>query len=329
MHRRGFLLSLIQSSLILIPLLLIGCGDPGRATSDAPETQPTEENEPRIVVLAPALGVICQDLGLEDRIVGKHAWDASLGASIPSVGTHDDPDMEAILRADPTHILVQRLASNDSVLAQAAREHGWVIWDFPLLELDDVAVAIDEISLRFFGRPELGYDSGDLQSLDPSAVLGREMPSARLADAWADRGGAARAAGRVLLLASTDPAGAMGPGSFHHQLIERMGATPALMTGGPWQELDHEDLVRLAPDTIILFAPATPPGPGEPARPDPTVDDAMAALGGIASLDIPAIRQGRVLLIDDPLGLMPASSLTRVADRIGEAFERWAAEQSP
>jgi len=322
MQRRAFLFSLI-----LLPLLLIACdrGPTNTASTGAGIDGTAEWVQPRIVVLAPALGVICQDLGLEDQIVGKHAWDQSLGASITAVGTHDDPDLEAIIGLGPTHILVQRLETpTPGVLEEMADERGWVVWDFPLLELDDIAEAIDEIHLRLRGGPATGFDPEVPESIDPSEKLGAELPSARLADAWRDRGPPARDAGRVLLLAQTDPPGAMGPGSFHHQLLGRLGATPALTSGGPWQELDHEDLVRLAPDSIIVFAPRPRETGGVGAPAAPGLAEALDALGGIASLDLPAIRAGRVALIDDPLGLMPASSLAGVADRIGEAFAAWA-----
>ena len=288
---------------------------PARAATAADQPAPT-----RIVVLSPALGVILQDLGLEDDIVGKHAWDMALAGSIPAVGTHDDPDLESILRLQPTHLIVQEMEARvPESLRRMAAEQGWTLWSFPLLTLDDIALTTDELHFRLIGEP-----TRDPRTIDPTEHLARERPSARLADAWSDRGAPARAAGRVLLLAGVDPAGAMGPGSFHHQLIERLGAAPAITTGGPWQELDHEDILRLAPDAILLFRPVTTdPNPvGLGAR--PTRAEALAALGGIAALNIPAVREGRVAIIDHPLGLLPASSLAEVADEIAKAFEHWA-----
>jgi ABC-type Fe3+-hydroxamate transport system substrate-binding protein len=318
MRRRSFL-----HAVTLVPLLLLGCGRSNTGPSDAANTA-TNEEELRIVVLAPALGVICEDLGLRERIVGKHAWDMTLPASVPVVGTHDDPDLEAILRADPTHILLQDMQARvPASLTEMAERQGWTVWAFPLLTLDDIAECMDEIHLRIRGLGDTEPDLFRPETFDPTNRLARELPSARLADAWRDRGDTARAAGRVLVLASTDPPGAMGPGSFHHQLLERLGAEPALADGGPWQELDHEDILRLAPDAIIVFRPRD----RDAASVRLTTDDALAALGGIADLDIPAVRSRRVAVIDDPLGLLPASSLAGVAEEMGEAFERW--EQSP
>jgi ABC-type Fe3+-hydroxamate transport system substrate-binding protein len=315
MRRRLFL----QTLTALAACLLAACDaevlSPVRAAAATDQPAPT-----RIVVLSPALGVILRDLGLEDDIVGKHVWDMSLGRSIPAVGTHDDPDLESILRLRPTHLIVQDMETRvpESLRRMAERE-GWILWGFPLLTLDDIATTTDELHLRLVGEPPR-----DPRAIDPTEHLARERPSARLADAWSDRGEPARAAGRILLLAGVDPAGAMGPGSFHHQLIERLGAAPAITTGGPWQELDHEDILRLAPDAILLFRPAPIEANPIGERRRPTAAEAMAALRGIGSLDIPAVREGRVAIIDHPLGLLPASSLAEVAEEIAKAFERWA-----
>lgn len=258
----------------------------------------------RVVVLAPALGVILRDLGLEDEIVGKHAWDMALDSGVPAVGTHDDPDLESIVRLNPTHVIVQDMESRGpESLRRAAERHGWLLWGYPLLTLDDIAAAADDLNTRLNDTPDAA------------------PPSERLELAWADRGEPARAAGRVLLLAGVDPAGALGPGSFHHQLLERMGATPALTTGGPWQELDHEDILRLNPDAVLLFRPGVADA-GSDTPLNRSV--AMDALGGIAGLDIAAVRAGRVGVIDHPLGLLPATSLAEVAAQIARVLDEWA-----
>tara|TARA_R110000782_G_scaffold12913_1_gene38197 strand:- start:3556 stop:4539 length:984 start_codon:yes stop_codon:yes gene_type:complete len=309
---------ILTALVCLAACLLIACDRSATATDAAPDAG-AEQAPPRIVALAPALGVIVRDLGLEDRIVGRHTWDMALAPSIPMVGTHDDPDLEAILRLNPTHILVQEMETRvPDALRRMADEQGWTVWGFPLLTLDDIAITTDELSMRFDPPPPR-----DRSKLDPTEHLSRPMPSARLADAWSDRGEPARNAGRVLLLAATDPPGAMGPGSFHHQLIERLGAQPALSEGGPWQELDHEDILRLAPDSIVLFRPAPVDHHAVGPRAAPTLAEARAALGNIALLDIPAVRDGRLALIDHPLGLLPASSLAEVADDVALAFDAW------
>lgn len=312
---------LLLPFLILAALLLPACGkSPANPSPTAASSTPDARASMRIITLAPALGVMCRDLGLGGQIVGKHAWDLALDPAIPTVGTHDDPDLEAIIRLSPTHILVQDMeAQIPRSLTRLAAEQGWQVWSFPLLTLDDIAEAMDAIDRRVYPDQKPDKSLLNLGSFDPTHRLTAERPSALLADAWSDRGEAADRAGRVLLLAATDPPGAMGPGSFHHQLLERLGATPALTTGGPWQELDHEDLLRLAPDSILVFRPR---GRDEPAGVW-TPEAVRAAIGGLADLDLPAVWSGRVMVIDHPLGLLPASSLSEVSKDMSAAFEEW------
>jgi ABC-type hemin transport system substrate-binding protein len=267
-----------------------------------------EAPEVRLIALSPALAVIIRDLGRADLVVGRHTWDMGLNASIPTVGTHDDPDLETMLRLRPTHIIVQEMQTRvPQSLRRMAEQQNWTIWSYPLLTLDDITAAVDGL-----------HDAMNDATNSPTT----DSPAARLTTAWAPHAEAPKA-GRVLILAGVDPAGAMGPGSFHHQLIERLGARPALTDGGPWQELDHEDILRLAPDSILLFRP----GVDVPDGADPAV--ALTALGGIADLDIPGVRHGRVAIINHPLGLLPASSLGEVADQIRAAFEAWAEANAP
>lgn len=290
--------------MIRLVAALLACGLMFACDRDTPPPPAAvEASEVRLVPLSPALGVIVRDLGQADLIVGRHTWDMALDPAIPTVGTHDDPDLETLLRLNPTHIIVQEMETRvPQSLRRMAEREGWTLWSYPLLTLDDITGAVD------------GLHGALADATDSPAT---ESPAARLTAAWALHPDAP-GAGRVLILAGVDPAGAMGPGSFHHQLIERLGARPALTTGGPWQELDHEDILCLAPDSILLFRPG-----GDDST------DTLAALGGIANLDIPAIRDGRVAVITHPLGLLPASSLGEVAEEIGTAFTAWAEAQTP
>lgn len=283
----------------------------------------------RFVVLSPAIGVMLQDLGFEDSIVGRHTYDTALSKSIPVVGSHLDIDYELLIELNPTEILIERTSVDiPDRLTTLAQAHGWVIISYELKTLDDIANTIDDLYLKFVGfhdEPRSDDSLFDLR-LDPTKKFDVELPSARLANAWSPIGPSATKAGRVLVLAGIEPPGAMGPGSFHAQLIERLGLTPAIVEGGMWQELDYEDVIELAPDSILVFAP-------EPASIDPNAligepmpmdwEQIMARLGGLGALPIPAIEHHRVAIITDPLGLLPSSSLARVADEVREAVEGW------
>ncbi len=127
--------------------------------------------------------------------------------------------------------------------------------------------------------------------------------------------------GRVLLLAAASPPAAFGPGSCHYQLLERLGASPAITSGAAYINLDSEDLLKLAPDAIILISPRSPNTPA------PTAEEARklvdTKLAAIAALDIPAAKSHRLAVIDDPLGFIPSTSMINVAEEVAGVLDGW------
>jgi len=316
-------LRFILASLVLIAL--VACS---KSTSNAdPSTndQSKEPESPRFAVFSPAIGVMLRDLGFEDDIVGRHAYDNALSTSIPVVGSHIDIDDEMLITADPTVLIFEEntIAIPDRIRT-LAEDRGWVIWTYTLESLDDIATTMDDLYLKLVGFPQDANNDNDPTTfeVDPTKRFDIELPSARLVRSWSPMGNDASISGRTLILAGTDPAGALGPGSFHAQMIERMGIAPALVDGGMWQELDLEDLIALAPDSILVFAPQeNTQSVGEPAP--MTWSEITQTLGPIATLDLPAIRDRRVGVITHPQGLLPSSTLGQVADEIRKTLATW------
>lgn len=314
---------------ILLPVLialLVSCGGNGaQQQSGTAAESAAQHEEPRIAVFSPAIGIMLRDLGYEDQIVGRHSFDTALSQSIPVVGSHIEIDDEMLIGTEPTILIFERnsIAIPERITA-LADERGWAIWTYRLESLDDIANTLDDLYLKLVGFPEDANSDGDPLTFetDPAKRFDVDLPSARLARAWSPVGRDAELAGRTLLLAGTDPAGALGPGSFHAQLAERMGIANALTTGGMWQELDLEDLIELAPDSILIFDPRD----DQPAigAPEPMGwDEIEAALGPIASLPIPAVESRRVGVITHPQALLPSSTLAQVADEIRDTLAQW------
>lgn len=302
-------------------LAVTGCSRSPGGTSAKTTKGAAQQSEDRLVVMSPAIAVILQDLGLEDSIVGKHAWDMVLSDSVPVVGSEEGIDYEAMIRVRPTQIIFQRSSAGvPKKLQEMADKQSWVIRTMALDTLDDIAISADDLFMQFVGVREQAPGE-----IDPTVrFTDTTMPSEGLARAWADRGPIADRAGRVLVLAGVDPPGAMGLGSFHHQLIVRLGATPAITEGGMWQELDLEDIVRLNPDSIVLFSPRQPDASDlfAPIGEEPA--DHSKLFGKIAELKINAVKHDRLAVIDDPLALVPGTNMGRVGEELGEIFERWA-----
>lgn len=272
----------------------------------------------RIVALSPALAIIIRDLGFESQIVGRHAYDLVLDPSIPSCGELGTIDYEALLKTNPTHIFIQWGAQElPPRLLELAKEHNWVVQNLNPLSLDQIEEAANSIDKSLFA-----FSTGDpAEHPTPPPPFEDEMRRA-----WSDRGPAMKSAGKILLVSGTKPIGALGPGSFHQQLLQRLGATAVPQSGGPWITLDTEDLAHLAPDGIIIFAPRPPRSPA----PAPATPDQLIALFGRAGeLDIPAFKNKHVALIDDPLSLTPSTAMIPVADEIARILSDWAKNPSP
>jgi ABC-type Fe3+-hydroxamate transport system substrate-binding protein len=263
----------------------------------------------RIASLSPAVSIILTDLGHPELIVGRDKSDMAAAPSVLVCADFPNIDYEALNSVEPTHVILQGGDEPTPTLAQQAAKSHWVLRSYPLLTLDDIRHATAALYALTSGATPDGVPEA------PHPVL------ARMDAAWSPREPDLAAAGRILLLESIDPPAALGPGSFHHQILERMGGTSAITEGKPYITLDLEDIRRLAPDGIILFRPRAPGSP-EPATPA-TVEGIRAMLGRIATLQIPAMAHGRVALIDDPLCLTPSTAMIGVADRMAEIIEAW------
>jgi ABC-type Fe3+-hydroxamate transport system substrate-binding protein len=298
MTRRGLLLGVIVGV-----FALVGC------ERSAPPSAPPPAGaagEPRIAVMSPALAGTLRWLGRDGAIVGRHGFDVWSDRALPVCGDQAGFDYETLIRVNPTHIFVEwgDRALPDRLTA-LARERGWTIRNFSTLSLEDVERTADEIDAMFPVR---------------SQAAGEAAPSVRLRRAWSPRPGVDPAlAGRVLLLVSTSPPTALGPGSAHQQILTGMGGRAALASGGPYQTLDAEDVLKVAPDAIVLVSPRDPSSAGAAAAPVRGAD----ALGPLAKLDIPAVRQGRVALLDDPQGLLPGAALVTFADALHAQLSAW------
>src|SRR5262249_19203986 len=149
--------------------------------------------------------------------------------SVVVCGDQSGLDYEALLRVRPTHIITEwGLRDLPPRLLELARRNGWVQKNYPLLTLDDILTSTRELAALF--GPAAG-------SAEPVVAATQK--------AWEPHPGRFAGAGRVLLLESIDPPAALGPGSFHQQILERLGGTPAITEGRPFITMDLESVARL------------------------------------------------------------------------------------
>lgn len=300
-----FFIFTLQFSLFAFVLFATAC----KRTAQPAPTPPTT---PRIVALSPAAAVTLRDLGLESKIVGRHAYDMVLDPALPSCGDQLGLDFENLLRVQPTHIVIQ-WGKRDlpSRLTELAAEHSWTITTYDPLTLADLRADTQRLAGVFAGAP--GFDAANAAHV-----------MAEFDRAFAKRSPDLSRAGKVLLLWSASPPAALGPGSWHHQILQAIGGRPAIGEGAASIALDQEDALRLAPDAIVLVVPRDREAKSAPS-PAPPMDAETRAklLGPLAALDLPAIRTNHVALLDDPLAHTPSTAMIRFADELAEVLVAW------
>lgn len=259
------------------------------------------------------MSVILRDLGHEPEVVGRHAYDFVLASGVPVCGDQSGIDYESLVRTKPTHVFTQwGSRALPERLRTMAAEQKWTLRDVPILTLDDIGAAVATVDRA---ARNAGED-------DPLSSLAKQLQSGLMELSHPTTTPDRSSAGKVLLLISTAPPTALGPGSAHDELLRAIGAVPALADGKAYAELTHEDLVRLAPEAIILFlpraansaaAPSTEAG-GTPAN-DPWKP--------LRELNLPALRSNHVAVIDDPLALLPSTGLIPVGEKMKTLLSQW------
>jgi len=299
-------------------LCVVSCGPAAESNASAPSD--ADQPSPRIACLAPAVTIMLRDVGALDHVVGRHAWDTVADPSIDVCGDQTGIDYESLLAVSPDVVITQW---GDRELPARLREiadrRGWRLIDYRLLSLADVVDAANDVDQRFAPR-DLG------QSRD-SGRPGRRLGD-RLLDSITRPPGDLPDPGRILLLHAASPPAALGPGSFHHELLERMGLTPAIADGSPYMRLDAEDVLELAPDAIVLIPNTSPEESGDAGAITELPDNGSwqeldRELGALADLPIPAIERRRVAIVRHPHALIPSTSLAEVAQALAIAARSW------
>lgn len=275
--------------MILIPLAcLLGCSE-GNAPAD-------QTGSTRIVVLSPAAADILMDLDRGGVIVGRHNFDTRLDSSIPAVGDQSTIDYEMLLSLNPTHVIVQTESQPiPARLEELAESAEFAIINISTLSLVDVLAATRVLEERF--APDTGL-------------------AARFQNSIRQRTGAATIEGGVLVAMYCSPTvDVLGPGSAHQEIIERLGYTPAITDGKPYIPLDAEDVLAIDPGVIVLVQPRDERSGPSSAAPSPD------QLGILFGLEMGALSEGRVILIDDPQALTSGTSLIGVIEKLERQLE--------
>lgn len=242
----------------------------------------------RIVSLTPALTEILFALDLGDRVVGVTQFcDYPPEAKTrPKVGGYSNPSVEAVLALKPDLVVVSPGPGNRDA-ARAIERAGTRIAVVPAETLGETLAAIDAVAVAA-GVPERGR-----------ALVGRVR--GRIDAVKRRIAGAPRVA--VLFSVQTDPVIAAGTGTLPSELLEAAGGRN-VVDAPRYPRLGIESVVALAPEVVLQ------------ARMDAVGSDGSAERAfWQAWRAIPAVRDGRVVVLPDDVALRPGP---RVADAVEE-----------
>ena len=273
----------------LLAVLSSGCGPCVPAGGSG---RPGASTELRIVSLSPALSRTLVDFGLADNVVGRTPFCRSLDPGVPVVGSLLDVDFELLVKVMPTHLLVQPPAGGiDPDLGALAAQHGWTVGEWHIDTIDDIERLILDL-------PDVLFD---VDSPQHAEAVTRAAELVNEIAAVLSPGGDQRWPWRTLLVSDAHAVSVFGRGTYMNDLLLAMGGTNAIDVDG-YPQLSLEDVVRLDPEAIILIVP----GLSQPADP-------VAAAGALGTLEISAVRDGRVAWLAHPDVLVPSSGVVDVA----------------
>ena len=286
-------------------LIAAGCAEPEAEPADKGDGQGSDL---RIASLSPAVSRTLVDLGLEARIVGRSPFCDFLDPAIPIVGDLRNVNYERLIELDPTHVLVQTSQKGiDPTLRELAVEHGWRLEQWSGVDsIDDIERMVRELPAILCAP-----GSGELEELTARSAELLNTIAAALAPG---RGAGELWRGRTLLVYALTPVGVFGRGTYLHDVLVRFGATNAVSADG-WVELTLEDITRLNPQAIIVIRPSPR---GTAVKPT----DAMEAAGVLATLDVDAVRAGRIEILTHPDALMPSTAISEVAGEMCRILRR-------
>jgi len=260
----------------------------GLACSGGPSRVGTDPGPPsRIVSLAPALTEILFALGLDDRVVGVTEFcDYPPRARKKTrVGGYVNPSVEAILALAPDLVLVSPAAGNRE--AALAIERAGV--RLGVVDADDLAgtfAAIETVAL-LCGVEDRGIELAREVRARIDAVVARVSDRERVP---------------ALFCLQTEPLIVAGNGTLPAELLELAGGRNVVDVAG-YPRLGVESLLDLAPEVIVHSRMDTA-APGV---------EAAARTFWARWPSIPAVREGRVHVIDASAALRPGP---RVADAV-------------
>jgi iron complex transport system substrate-binding protein len=273
----------------------------GATNATAPADEPAGADlpaaaarHPTVASLTPAAEDLICGIGAAAHLVGVSNYDATPeAAGLPRVGDYQTVDWEKLSALHPDILIVQIAPDRmPAGLQQRAAALGARLINIQIETLADIRREM----------LHLGQELGETPAAEAAVrTMQRRLEQTRQACAAGPKV-------RTLLVRDADSLAVIGPGTFLDELLTIAGGTNVLPAGtSRYPSIDRETLAALAPDAVVLVLP------GESAQVIQSGRRYWAAMP-----EVPAVRQGRVFVIDDPLAQIPGAAVADIAEKLAE-----------
>lgn len=269
---------------LVLCVVLLGCRD----REPAPAAPTTQE---RLISLSPSATEIVAALGAAPWLVGVDDYSQFPPevARLPKVGSFLTPNLEMIVSLKPTLVIVDDVHKG---AAKALQDAGLQTIACPIHALPDVKTALVSVGAKIGKAGEAKHVADQIEaSLDAAAA---KRPARRP---------------RVLLILDREAGGlgnlvAAGPGSWLDELLAVVGGENVLAASGVrYPKLSMEEVLRAQPEIIL--------------------DASFAARSSTkewTTIDVPAIKAGRVVVLAEPYMIAPSPRVAVALDTLAKAI---------
>lgn len=262
----------------------------------------------RVVSLSPAVTDLLLAMNGRDVLVGVSHFDRGAELEgLPRVGDYETVDWERMSVLKPQVIFVQMKPSRvPPTMVERAESIGARVVALQIERLTDIVIELDRVG-REIGRTE-DARAALAEMREGWESLRSQATTATDADAG---GGTDESKTSTLILTGVDGLPAAGRETFLSDALELVGGRNALGDRKGYVSLDRELLIGASPEAIVVLLPEA-------------TDAQQAELKRLLESmpDVPAIRDGRVLVMTESWVLRPGPRVGELARRMGELIAR-------
>ncbi len=288
--------------IVFAALTLVGGCEPSPG-ADAAGSAADAAKSITVASLVPSATDVISAIGGGEQLLAVGNYDhETLAAGRPRIGDYQNVDWERLAKLRPDLLVIFHDPARVS--------EGW-------------KQRAADLNIRFINfRSETLQNIYD-QTLDIGAAIGRPQQASEFVRGLKQRLSqlAEKSAGhppiRTLLLMDGEGTAAVGRDNFLNDLLVLAGGENVISTSG-WPTLDRERLIALSPDVIILLLSGVAPHVKARAL------DQVTAMG-----QLPAVRNGRVGVINQWYAIQSGAHVGEVAEQMFEILHRPAFTTQP